>query len=500
METLEGLLNGTACRQGEDFWDNLLGYVDEESIMPFVGPELLTVKRNGAEISLYRVIAEEILTKFGVPFRQQVEDVTPDKETSRAEVFLGKGREVSDAVCAIHIAGKKPFGDLYRPLYDILKAKTTEYQTELLTPLKKLASIRSFHLFVSTTWDGLLAKAIDEVCHGGEKRTEEILYALNLPGDRKRDLPPREDRGPAYTAVFYPFGKASPSPLYAIHEEDTLEFLYKLQLGLGSNPQHMLDEIRGKHLLFVGCPLADWLGRFLVRLSNTDRLYGERYKREFLVIDKTTADQALTGFLERFSQNTCFYVADARSFVDQLLQRWQERHPELYGETPGIEKEPSEAPALKGMIFISYASEDRSSALRFRKELEILAGNDIAWLDKGSGLTIGDDYARVIKRHITKDCKLFIPLISSNTERRHDGFFRKEWEWAAARDEGIQGRKFIMPLIIDPEAAAKEIDDLLIPDRFRSKHAEQAIEGHLSKDLRAQLAVEIQKLRGKSSR
>jgi hypothetical protein len=494
MEAFEGPANKTGYTVGEEFWDDLLAYVDEGSVIPVVGPELLTIKRDGSDIPLYRVVAEEILNKFGVPFRREAEHVTAEGESVETAAILRSGREVSDAVCALYRAGKR-FRDLYRPLHEIVGAKTTQYGNELLFPLKKLASVRPFRLFVSTTWDNLLATAIDKVCHGGEHRVEEILYALNLPGDRCRDLP--EFPPPGYTAVFYLFGKSSPSPVYAIHEEETIPLT---PAWPRHSPERMLGEIRRKHLLFIGCPLADWLGRFLVRLSNKGRLYGERDKREFIVTDRTTADEQLTGFLERFSQNTCIHIADAHGFVDQLLEQWQKRHPELSDEaTPTTEGQPG-PPSLKGMIFISYASEDRASALRLCDELKALAGDDIAWLDKGSGLTIGDDWLRVIERHVTKECKLFLPLISSNTERRTEGFFRREWKWAAERDEGVQGRKFIMPLIIDSDITSKGVDELLIPDRFRSKHVEPALGGHLPEALRAQLAEEIRKIRRESSR
>lgn len=497
METSEGSANKTVYTLGEEFWDDLLAYIDEGSVIPIVGPELLTIKRDGTDVLLYRIVAEELLNKFGLPFRRVAEHLALEGNALESAATLRSGQEVSDAVFALYRAGKR-FRDLYRPLHEIVGTKSTQFATELLSPLKKLALVRPFELFVSTTWDNLLAIAIDQVCHGGEHRVEEILYALNLPGDRRRDLP--EFRPPGYKAVFYLFGKASPSPVYAIHEEDTLEFLYELQLGLGSSPERMLAEIRRKHLLFIGCPLADWLGRFLVRLSNKGRLYGERDKREFIVIDRTTADEELTEFLERFSQNTWFHITDAHVFLDQLLERWQTRHPELSGQVPLTTEGQFGTPGLKGMIFISYASEDRASAHRLCDELKALAGDDIAWLDKGSGLKIGDDWLRVIERHITKECKLFLPLISSNTERRAEGFFRREWNWAAERDEGVQGRKFIMPLIIDSDMTSKNINDLLMPDRFRSKHAEPAPGGHLPEALRAQLAEEIRNIRRESSR
>ena len=50
MEAVEGPPNGTACKVGEEFWDDLLAYIDEGSVIPFVGPELLTIKTDGADI------------------------------------------------------------------------------------------------------------------------------------------------------------------------------------------------------------------------------------------------------------------------------------------------------------------------------------------------------------------------------------------------------------------------------------------------------------------
>ena len=59
---------------------------------------------------------------------------------------------------------------------------------------------------------------------------------------------------------------------------------------------------------------------------------------------------------------------------------------------------------------------------------------------------------------------LFIPHISANTQARHEGYFRLEWELAAERAMSIaSGVAFILPIIID---ATRE-PDALVPDRFR---------------------------------
>ena len=107
----------------------------------------------------------------------------------------------------------------------------------------------------------------------------------------------------------------------------------------------------------------------------------------------------------------------------------------------------------------------------------------------------GDEWESRIKRVITKDCKLFLPLISSHTQARSEGVFRREWTWAVERDEGIQGKRFILPLIIDEQTAAVKGDGLLVPERFLAKHFEYAISGEIPESLRQLLVEEIRNIR-----
>jgi hypothetical protein len=86
------------------------------------------------------------------------------------------------------------------------------------------------------------------------------------------------------------------------------------------------------------------------------------------------------------------------------------------------------------------------------------------WFDAEGGLEHGDAWDAKIRRQI-KECVLFIPLISANTQAREEGYFRIEWELAAQRALGIAtGVAFILPVLIDgtKEAGA------LVPDRFRT--------------------------------
>jgi len=113
-------------------------------------------------------------------------------------------------------------------------------------------------------------------------------------------------------------------------------------------------------------------------------------------------------------------------------------------------------------VFLSYASQDAEAARRICDVLRS-AGVEV-WFDADGGLEHGDEWDAKIRRQI-KECVLFIPIISANTQARLEGYFRLEWELAAQRAMSIaSGVAFILPVVIDdtrePEA--------LVPDRFRT--------------------------------
>ncbi len=68
-------------------------------------------------------------------------------------------------------------------------------------------------------------------------------------------------------------------------------------------------------------------------------------------------------------------------------------------------------------VFLSYASQDAEAARRIC-ETPRAAGVEV-WLEADGGLEHGDEWDATIRRQI-KDCVLFIPLISANTQARID--------------------------------------------------------------------------------
>lgn len=110
-------------------------------------------------------------------------------------------------------------------------------------------------------------------------------------------------------------------------------------------------------------------------------------------------------------------------------------------------------------IFISYSSDDREAARTLRDALATL-GLEV-WYDENE-LGGGDAWDQKIRRQI-RDCDYFMPLISASTERRKEGYFRREWRLAAERTlDMADDVMFLLPITIDStsEATAR------VPDKF----------------------------------
>ncbi|MHB8730146.1 MAG: toll/interleukin-1 receptor domain-containing protein [Sulfuricaulis sp.] len=80
-------------------------------------------------------------------------------------------------------------------------------------------------------------------------------------------------------------------------------------------------------------------------------------------------------------------------------------------------------------VFLSYASQDAEAAENLSGALRV-AGIEV-WLDK-SELRGGDAWDQNIRQQI-RDCTLFLPIISRNTQSREEGYFRLEWRLADQR-------------------------------------------------------------------
>ncbi len=110
-------------------------------------------------------------------------------------------------------------------------------------------------------------------------------------------------------------------------------------------------------------------------------------------------------------------------------------------------------------VFLSYAREDTEPARRIADALRAF-GLEV-WFDQNE-LRGGDAWDAKIKKQI-RECALFLPVISSHSQARHEGYFRREWKLAVERTHDMAaGVAFIVPVVVDDTAEA----EALVPEEF----------------------------------
>ena len=132
-------------------------------------------------------------------------------------------------------------------------------------------------------------------------------------------------------------------------------------------------------------------------------------------------------------------------------------------------------------IFLSYASQDADAAHRICDALR--AAGLVVWFDQ-SELRGGDAWDASIRKQI-KECTLFVPIVSENTQQRPEGYFRLEWKLAVDRSHLMADtHAFFFPVVLGSvsESAA------LVPDKFRERQWSRLNDDSATKAFAAQIA------------
>ncbi|MBS0456553.1 MAG: toll/interleukin-1 receptor domain-containing protein [Proteobacteria bacterium] len=421
----------------DDAWDDLLNYIEERRVIPIIGPDLMRVQTDRGLRPLYEWLAEKLAAKLAVDIGELPSPIT-----------------LNDVMCA-YLGHRGRREEAYTRVRSILR----EVEFEPPPALLQLAQITDFDLFVTTTFDPLLEKAVNRARYGGQPSSEVIAYAPN----RVADLP--TERGQLQrTVIYHLLGRLSASPTYVLSDEDLLEFICALQ-SEHLTPEKLFHELEHNHLLLIGSDFSNWLARLFLRMAKRRRLSDPRDFTEVLADDHTLKDARLVAFLQQVSMRTRVY-GGAEAFVAELHARWMQRqHPSPVsngGNAPLRFLPPArEMPA--NAVFISYAREDLPAVQKLKAALD--AAGIVTWFDMDR-LEGGDDYDRKIHANIGR-CSYFVPVISATTQRRHEAYFRREWSYAVDRARNIaDGAVFILPVCIDdtPEMQA------LAPEAFKALH------------------------------
>ena len=437
----------------DDAWDDLLNFIDERRVIPIIGPELLTVDTDGGPRLLYDWLAEKLAVKLGVD-----------------TALLPVPCTLNDVVCWF-LSSRGRREEAYTRLRSILR------DANFAPPkaLTQLAQITDFDLFVSTTFDPLLEQAINAVRFDGAQSTEVIAYAPN----RVADLPSEREKLER-PVVYHLLGRLSASPTYVICDEDMLEYICGLQ-SEHLTPEKLFHELEHSHLLLIGGNFTNWLARLFLRMAKRHRLSDPRDVGEVLADSHSGKDQRLMAFLQQVSVRTRIY-SGAAEFVDELHRRWLARRApaQVIALNAPQRFMPPEREMPDHAVFISYARDDLPAVQRLKAGLD--AAGITTWFDL-ERLEGGDDYDRKIRRNIAR-CGFFIPVISATTQRRHEGYFRREWSYANDRVRSMaDGAAFVLPVCVDATGRS----EALVPDSFKPLHFARLVGGEVTPEFAQRL-------------
>lgn len=428
--------------ESERFWKRLVSLVREQRVIPIVGTDLTTFNDGQQDVTL-----------DGWVIRHLPPDIVPP------ELRGAPGTTLNDLAYSLlrDRRTQQAFDDLYVLADEILR----DDPPPLSPALEALASIREFSLFVSTTYDSQLTRALDLARFGGQPRTRALRYALG-GGD---DIPGR-DSVHEFPIVYHLMGRSTAIPgECALTEEDTLEFLHALQ-SEQRRPRNLFNALHRSTLLILGSGFPDWVTRFFLRVTHPDRLIQVRGQVNVLAESRTKPEPALRAFIEHVAHHVRVHDAGAVEFTQELSARLASaRSTQVALGDPATQPKGGVAAITPPphAIFISYAREDLAAAERVVHALT--ARKLPVWFDKGA-LQAGDRYAERISDGIRRSA-LFVPLVSRRVLTADRRFFFREWNEAIDASKEFS-RTFIVPCALDDVPR----DATQIPRVFRELHME----------------------------
>jgi hypothetical protein len=277
----------------EELWRMLLQLVEAGEVVPIVGRELLQV--GTPPVHLYAWLAERVAARLGVTY-------------DPAETV----RDPLNTVACRFLEGSDDTRRIYMTVFEEARGLA---QLGIPRPFEQLAEIDQFKLFVTTTFDDSLKRALDTGRFNGLSKTDVRSFAFKKGGDLSATLDTL-----TVPTVFHLLGQLKPTEDFVVTEEDALEFVHSLQRAL---PATLFGELHQKDLLVIGCRFPAWLVRSILRLARPSRLRQSSGRTVFVVDTGAREDQTLIEFLRTFKTRTEVFARESPvEFVDELHARW----------------------------------------------------------------------------------------------------------------------------------------------------------------------------------
>lgn len=511
-------------------WNTVLTALSRgKRVVPVIGEALQTVPdEQGLPVPFVKLLALRLMQSL------------PADEQAKVRFYLGKKHAGRSAEPSLHDLAlfsdfrsqRGKFADALGPLHDALLDEAmahifpaNEPPVDQRHPLRLLAEVRSFPLYLTTTPDSLMKRVLarvrglrDDDVRGFQliRNTPERATAADKRADYAWDLPPSWEPSPtARPFLFHLFGRIDDpdgGARFDVTEEEHFEMLCRLQSETWC-PQQLIWELKPAHILLLGQPLADWHARFFVRLLRGQRLSAPEDPTTEALVDSLYEPgpepphyTSLAVFLDTFSEDSRIYrQGPPEQFVRQLHEKWSatQKADEIVKTETAADTGASSPDLNYDGVFISYCSKDAVAANRLAAGIR--AAGIKAYLDKSRavngtelGLPHGSDYESKLRQNVNQ-ALFFIPLLSANTEKSLSKgcYYRKEWGWAAERMpyfSGVVDREFLRPVIVDGSSVSALPN---VQPEFKSVHILPLADGECTEPFLTELLAAMEKWRGR---
>ncbi len=328
------------------------------------------------------------------------------------------------------------------PVREMVESGDLDICADAVAPeLMALLSTKLFNTILTTTTEGFLEAAMRKIW-GKELRVVNIYDKDTVDELQKVMKACRKERKYNQPTLIYVFGKMVPEDLpkkYIRTEADAILLIEKwMRMDTEANNE-LLEFIRSKRLLALGCKYDNWYFRFFWYVL-TGSIDSEKYdgtgEVAFALNTAERSESQLHQFLDR--TNICI-LGDAFSFIKNMTKMLTV---DYEGSPFRLQIENSRH---QGGIFISYCSKDALVASRLffhlcEKKYDV-------WLDNAR-LYGGDNYETEIADSICS-AKIFIAVLSPHVAEdlkkgETDHYYNKEWRMAQQF-----GDKIVIPLAIN---------------------------------------------------
>jgi hypothetical protein len=432
-------------------WRNLLRAIRNRQVVPVVGPELVTIADpdSGDQVNLYEYLAPRLAKELGF---------------DKPEEYRTINRVACESI--LKRISRGDFYDEIRSLMESLKGSTPN------EALLKLASIDSFNLFISGTFDDQLVSALA----ASRPDFDPSSQTIDFHPTRAKDVPKIDAMPP--TAVCHILGHYDTYPDFAVWEEDYMEYICGL-LDCRDQLTNLFLLLKNQHLLFLGAPANDWILRFFLRIARQQRLSESRSGGvEYLADESAKLETPMIFYFDRMIQTTRVVDGSPISFVNELAERWEDEQGESKVDKEFLKRIPDQLPNRS--VFISYASEDQKHALAIARSL--YAKGIPVWLDKVR-LKSGD-FEQSLKFAIERLCSFFVSVVSDVTENpaNAERYVHTERVWASVRHDSHY--EFYFPVVVSESVQTLQRE----PECFRTQNFVRLNDGKLPEPWLTRLA------------